>query len=104
MEEVVWEVKKNEENIRKHGVDFEIAKFVFNDMNRLERVDRSECNYLFEDRYQTLGAVGRILFVVYTDRQEKRRLISARIADKEERRIYYAGGNKKGSDWRPANA
>ena len=34
----------------------------------------------------------------------KRRLISARIADKEERRIYYAGGNKKGSDWRPANA
>ncbi len=42
-----------------------------------------------EDRYNTIGMVNDILFVVYTERKENIRLISARLATKTERSIYY---------------
>ena len=42
-----------------------------------------------EERYIAIGRVGEILFVVYTERGEKIRLISARLADEDEEAIYY---------------
>lgn len=42
-----------------------------------------------EDRYIALGKVGDVLFVVFTERKETIRLISARLATIAERRIYY---------------
>ena len=42
-----------------------------------------------EDRYNTIGMVHDVLFVVYTERKENIRLISARLATKTERSIYY---------------
>lgn len=42
-----------------------------------------------EDRYITIGLVGSVLTVVYTDRQETLRIISARAATKKEREAYY---------------
>ena len=42
-----------------------------------------------EDRYIALGVVGDVLFVVYTERKEAIRLISARLATNAERRLYY---------------
>ncbi len=42
-----------------------------------------------EDRYNTIGMVNDVIFVVYTERKENIRLISARIATKTERSIYY---------------
>jgi hypothetical protein len=42
-----------------------------------------------EDRYVAIGLVGDILFVVFTERKEKIRLISARLATEKERRLYY---------------
>lgn len=44
---------------------------------------------LEEDRYIALGRVGDILFVVFTERKEAIRLISARLATITERRLYY---------------
>ena len=44
---------------------------------------------LEEDRYIALGKVGDILFVVFTERKEAIRLISARLATISERRLYY---------------
>jgi uncharacterized DUF497 family protein len=41
-----------------------------------------------EDRWQTLGLVDQALFVVYTERGGYIHLISARVADMNERRIY----------------
>ena len=41
-----------------------------------------------EERYQVIGKVNKILFVVYTERKERIRLISARKATKMERRRY----------------
>lgn len=44
---------------------------------------------LEEDRYIAIGKVGDVLFVVFTERKETIRIISARLATPIERRIYY---------------
>ena len=98
---VEWDPVKNEENKRTHHISFEAASYVFADPFRLERYDNSENNNSNEDRYQTLGKVGEVLFVVYTERKDAYRLISARIANAEERRIYYGNSKTTNSNWRP---
>ena len=57
------------------------------DDNRIEIYD--EANSIEEDRYITIGLAGDILFVVYTERGTRIRLISARLANARERRVYY---------------
>jgi len=84
-----WDSDKAALNWRKHKVDFEDAALVFADENRIERFDEEHSDD--EDRYITIGRVKKILFVVYTERLDKTRLISARRATVEERRDYYAG-------------
>ena len=42
-----------------------------------------------EDRYIGIGKVGDVLFVVFTERKETIRLISARLATNAERELYY---------------
>ena len=99
----IWDEEKNMENKAKHGISFNTAQYVFADPNRLERIDRSENNNSDELRIQTLGLVGKVLFVVFTERMESYRIISARYADKKERRIYNANGNERNSDWTKAD-
>ena len=85
-----WDDKKEEVNIRKHGIDFSTAALVFNDENRLDLYD--EIHSESEDRYITIGMVGGIayvVFVVYTEREDIIRLISARKATRLERSLYY---------------
>ncbi|MGO4945986.1 BrnT family toxin [Blautia sp. Sow4_E7] len=60
---------------------------VFNDLQRIEIYDMEHSTS--EDRYNTIGMVHDVLFVVYTERKENIRLISARIATKTERSIYF---------------
>lgn len=74
-------------NLKKHGIDFETAMLVFNDLKRIEIYDVEHS--INEDRYNTIGMVHNVLFVVYTERKENIRLISARLATKTERSIYY---------------
>jgi len=100
---VEWDPAKNETNKVKHHISFEAASYVFSDPYRLERYDRSENNNRVEDTYQTLGKVGEVIFVVYTERINSYRIISARLANAEERRIYYGNSSKTNSDWGPAN-
>ena len=78
---------KNKINLEKHGIDFETAILVFNDMQRIEIFDLEHS--VEEDRYNTIGMVNDVLFVVYTERKDNIRLISARLATKTERSIYY---------------
>jgi uncharacterized DUF497 family protein len=86
---VEWSEEKNAANKREHeGVTFEQAQHVFSDSERLERLDESEGNTSGEIRYQTIGKVGKLYFVVYTERGDKARIISARKAEKHERRLY----------------
>ena len=83
-----WDEEKNRTNKRKHHISFETAEKVFSDDNRIEWFDEEHSDE--EDRYITLGMVDNILHVVYTERGTVIRLISARRADKNERRKYYA--------------
>jgi hypothetical protein len=90
-----WDENKEKINISKHGLDFSTAALVFRDQNRLEWFDELHSDY--EDRYITIGEINGIavvLMVVYTERGDAIRLISARKATKHERRMYYgAQGN-----------
>ena len=81
-----WDADKAALNFKKHGVRFETAALVFNDENRIEFFDDAHSD--FEERYNTIGKVEEILFVVYTERKSLTRIISARIATPAERRMY----------------
>ncbi len=82
-----WDEDKNQLNLKKHGIDFETAMLVFNDLQRIEIYDTEHS--IYEDRYNTIGMINDVLFVVYTERKQNIRLISARLANKTERSIYY---------------
>jgi uncharacterized DUF497 family protein len=99
---IEWDDDKNETNKREHNISFETAQYVFADPQRLERFDRSENNDSGEERWQTLGKVGAVLFVVYTERGENKRIITARAADKSERRSYNGNYQIDGKGWSKA--
>ena len=90
MEELIfeWDDDKNRKNIEKHGISFEVAKHVFEDEFYIERYDTEHS--IDEDRYQVIGLVYDVLFVVYADKNERIRLISARLAEDDEKEVYYA--------------
>lgn len=88
---IEWDSNQAAINVKKHGVNFKRAAEVFLDENRYEELD--ELHSYFEDRYMTIGMVDNILTVVYTERGEAKRIISARKATKRERMIYYASQN-----------
>ena len=82
-----WDEEKAEKNLRKHGINFEDATLVFFDENKIDDFD--EIHSDFENRYKIIGRVGKILAVIYTERGERIRIISARRADKSEVAEYY---------------
>lgn len=92
--EFIWDESKDDINRRKHRVSFEMARLVFDDPFHVTRQDRIENG---EQRWQTIGLVhGVVLLLVahtYTeaDGRETIRIVSARKADKAERRIYAEG-------------
>ncbi|MBI3826332.1 MAG: BrnT family toxin [Candidatus Rokubacteria bacterium] len=85
--EFEWDPGKAATNLRKHGVDFADAGTVLHDEQAITIHDDSADD---EARFVTLGmdALGRTLVVVYTWRDERPRLISARRATRSERRQY----------------
>ena len=85
-----WDEEKDRTNQIKHGISFEAARWVFLDEYRIDVFDETHSNN--EDRYITIGQSGNtllVLFVVYTERDDTIRIISARKADAKERRRYY---------------
>jgi len=89
-----WDESKNSSNRQKHHVSFETAQLVFDDPFHISRLDRIENG---EQRWQTMGlAHGVVLLLVAhthteADGEETIRIVSARKADKIERRIYAEG-------------
>ena len=84
---VEWDDDKNEKNYRKHGIYFEDAARIFLDDNRIEDYDVFHSDD--EDRIRVIGKVDEILFVIYTERRDSYRLISARYANRKEINDYY---------------
>lgn len=82
-----WDEEKDYANRKKHGISFETAAYVFQDEYYIEMYDFEHS--IDEERYIAIGKVGDLLFVVFTERGENIRLISARPATERERRLYY---------------
>jgi uncharacterized DUF497 family protein len=88
MEEFEWDEGKAQSNLAKHGVSFEAARLVFDDIFALERVDFG--GGLPEARFITTGMANAVpLTVVYTERGGRLRIISARKATTHEQKEYY---------------
>lgn len=85
--EFEWDPAKEAANIEKHGIAFEDAKAVFADPERLEE-ESSKPEYE-EERRRAIGRLGpHVVMVVFTDRGDRRRIISARRASTHERARY----------------
>ncbi len=83
-----WDDAKARANYRAHGVDFLDAAAVFDDPFRTEWLDERE-DY-GEERFCTIGeARGKLLFVAYTLRDDRIRIISARRASRKENCDYH---------------
>ncbi len=83
-----WDEDKAESNLKKHGVSFEAARLIFDDIFALDRLDTT-MDY-GEDRFVITGLVnGVLLTAAYTERNERTRIISARKATANEEREYY---------------
>jgi len=79
-----WDEGKRQSNIAKHYIDFRDAIRVF-DGPEFEITDR----HRGEDRIVAIGSVENVeIVVVYTMRGQRRRIISARRAHRNERQDY----------------
>ena len=85
--EVLFDPDKAASNLRKHGVSFAEAETVLYDTLALTWEDEDAAG---EARFVSLGlgGEGRLLVVVWTQREDHIRLISARLATRNERRAY----------------
>ncbi len=82
-----WDEDKNKLNKKIHGITFEDAKFVFNDPFKIILPDLYHSEK--EERWLAIGMVNRVLFVVFTEKDNNViRLISARIGTKAEEKLY----------------
>jgi uncharacterized DUF497 family protein len=85
--EFEWDEQKNQLNQEKHCIAFEWATEIFSGVFISKPDDRRDYG---EQRFVALGLLGEfVLFVVYTMRAGRVRLISARGANEMERGVYY---------------
>ena len=84
-----WDEEKERHNIQAHdGITFLFSFRVFLDSKRIEKIDDNHSDK--EERYNVIGLVERVLFVVYTERGDDNiRIISARRATPKEEKEYY---------------
>jgi hypothetical protein len=84
-----WNKAKAEKNWRTHGISFEGSTTAFNDPFAIDFADdRKDYG---EMRFVIIGMAERqqLLYVVYTEREERIRIISARKATRNEENQYY---------------
>ena len=89
--EFEWDLKKAETNKRKHGVSFHEAATVFGDPLAITFMDPDHS--IDEDRYLTFGLsrFNHLLDVSHAEREEKVRIIGARLMTRQERKVYEEG-------------
>ncbi len=83
-----WDAKKQQQNQQKHRISFEEATTVWTDPFALIAPDPNHS--IIEKREWIIGESyeSRVLVVVFTMREETIRIISARPANKSERKKY----------------
>jgi uncharacterized protein len=84
-----WDPVKSESNWRKHGIDFETAKNLWLDQNRVEIY----APHPVEDRMILIAKhLDKIWTAIYTPRQDAIRIISVRRARQKEVDLYEEEG------------
>jgi hypothetical protein len=80
-----WDPQKSRTNRFKHKIDFESAKSLWEDPDRIE----IRAPYPIENRYILVGKIGKQVWsAVYTLRGEAIRIISVRRSKKQEMKLY----------------
>lgn len=84
-----WHDAKAKANLQTHGISFELATTVFEDVFAIERLDDRE-DY-GEKRFVIVGMAKShiLLFVAFTERNDRIRIISARRATQHEEDDYF---------------
>ena len=86
-----WDNEKNITNLNKHGIDFNTAKELWDDPNRIE----IHAGHPIENRNILIGKIGEKLWAsIFTMRGSTIRIISVRRARKKETKLY---GQKENS-------
>ena len=83
-----WDPGKAASNFLKHGVSSEEAVIAIADELAVTGPDPDHSTD--ESRFVTFGRsrVGRLLVIAHTERRDRLRVISARLATKRERKLY----------------
>ncbi len=82
---IEYDPQKSQDNLRKHGIDFEEAKKLWDDVDLIEIPARTED----EPRYLVIGKIGQTHWsAVITHRGDTVRIISVRRSRREEVEIY----------------
>jgi uncharacterized DUF497 family protein len=83
-----WDDDKAKRNENDHRVSFEETRGTFLDSNRVELFDEGHSED--EARYSVIGfsKQGRLLFVSFTIREQRIRIIHAHVAETDEEQIY----------------
>ena len=106
--DVTWDTAKNQKNIAKRHLPLSLGGLVLDDEMRIERHDK-EHSISEQDRWQTIGMAGKVLFMVYTEASstlvggEIPHIISVRLADMEEKRLYYGERDLQAAGWYRVN-
>jgi uncharacterized protein len=89
--EFEWNPDKADTNLTKHAVSFPEASTIFADVLSVTFPDPDHS--IGEERYVIIGMsdLGRLLIVSHTDRESRIRIISARLANRQEKRFYEEG-------------
>ncbi|GJM41151.1 MAG: membrane protein [Ardenticatenaceae bacterium] len=85
-----WDADKAYGNFKKHGIDFRTAVELFFDPFVVALGDKIEEG---EKRHHLLGMIKswQVIFVAFVWREDDIRLISARLATNNERKLYERG-------------
>lgn len=104
--DVTWDSEKDQKNINKRHLSLSLGGLVLDDERRIERHDE-EHSTPEQDRWQTIGKAGKVLFTVYTEASQEcgeiPHIISIRLADTEEKRLYYGDSDLQAAGWYRVN-
>ena len=87
-EQFEWDAGNQGKNLKKHDVNDEECEEIFFDEHK--KILKDTLHSETEDRFILIGktVAGRVLFVAYTLRTNKIRIISARNCNKKEQKLY----------------
>jgi uncharacterized DUF497 family protein len=86
--EFEWDPEKAEQNLKKHGISFDEASTTFEDPLANVYLDpdhsESECRYVMVG----MSSSGKTIVISFVERDDRVRIMSARVATRKERRTY----------------